>query len=83
MTLPETPTSRWSALEGQPFLLGHARTEEDACNFVYYSKHVHSVTLLLYDESDTINPIFNDRFDYFRNRSARAVLVPVRGRGGD
>lgn len=49
--------------EGLTFPLGATRIEEErAYNFALYSKHVQSVTLLLYTESDIVNPVLSYRF---------------------
>jgi glycogen operon protein len=45
--------------------------EAQAWNFALYSKDAEAVTLLLYAESDLVNPVFTYRFDYLRNKSAR------------
>ena len=72
MTSRSTAASRWAAAEGLPFPLGVTWMEEErACNFALYSKHAHSVTLLLYSESDIMNPVFAYRFDYLKNKSGR------------
>ena len=72
MTLEATAPPRWAATEGLPFPLGPTRIEaEDACNFALYSKHAESVTLLLYTESDIINPVLAYRFDYLKNKTGR------------
>jgi len=72
MTLPEAASSRWAATEGLPFPLGPARiVEQGAYNFALYSKHAHSVTLLLYTENDVVNPVFEYRFDYLKNKTGR------------
>lgn len=72
MTLPETASSRWAATEGLPFPLGPTRIEEEgAYNFALYSKHAESVTLLLYTESDIVNPVLAYRFDYLKNKTGR------------
>ena len=72
MTLEGTVRSRWAATEGLPFPLGPTRIEEeDACNFALYSKHAESVTLLLYTESDIVNPVLAYRFDYLKNKTGR------------
>ena len=42
-----------------------------AWNFALYSKEAEEVTLLLYAETDLVNPVFTYRFDYLRNKSAR------------
>ena len=72
MTLKATAWSRWATTEGLPFPLGATRIEEDdAYNFALYSKHAQSVTLLLYSESDIVNPVLAYRFDYLKNKSGR------------
>ena len=72
MTLPETTSSRWETTEGLPFPLGPTRIDvERAYNFALYSKHAHSVTLLLYTEIDVVNAVFEYRFDYLKNKTGR------------
>src|SRR3989304_1940858 len=72
MTLPETASSRWAATEGLPFPLGPTRIEEEgAYNFALYSKHAESVTLLLYTESDIVNPALAYQFDSLKNKTGR------------
>lgn len=67
-----TPRERWAAAEGLPFPLGATRIEEEgACNFALYSKHAERVALLLYSESDLVDPMLVYRFDYLRNKSGR------------
>jgi isoamylase len=67
-----TASFQWAATEGLPFPLGATRIEEEgAYNFALYSKHAQSVTLLLYTESDIINPVVAYRFDYLKNKSGR------------
>ena len=44
---------------------------EQAYNFALYSKHAHSVTLLLYSESDVETPAFTLVLDCLRNKSGR------------
>ena len=62
----------WGAEEGLPFPLGATWiAEEDAYNFALYSKHAHSVTLLLFGENDTANPLVSRSFDYLKNKSGR------------
>jgi isoamylase len=69
---PVLPLSRWAAAEGLAFPLGPARIEkEGAYNFALYSKHAHSVTLLLYTEGDIVNPVLAYRFDYLKNKTGR------------
>ncbi len=49
----------WTATEGMPFPLGASWVEKDsAWNFALYSKDAESVTLLLYAETDLVNPVF-------------------------
>ncbi|MDX1251516.1 MAG: glycogen-debranching protein [Gammaproteobacteria bacterium] len=85
MTTGTRSTSAWAATEGLPFPLGATRIEEEgACNFALYSKHAQSVTLLLYTESDIVNPVLAYRFDYLKNKTGRIwhcriPLVSMRG----
>lgn len=72
MTSALKPSSRWAAAEGLPFPLGATWIgEERAWNFALYSKHAQSVTLLLYTESDIVNPVLTCSFDYLKNKSGR------------
>ncbi len=72
MTLLETAPSRWAATEGLPFPLGPTRLEEEGTyNFALYSKHAESVTLLLYTQYDSVNPVRTYQFDYLRNKTGR------------
>ncbi|MBU4498674.1 MAG: glycogen-debranching protein, partial [Gammaproteobacteria bacterium] len=72
MTLAEVAASRWEGSEGLPFPLGPTRIEkEGAYNFALYSKHAVNVTLLLYAESDFVNPVLAYRFDYLKNKTGR------------
>jgi glycogen operon protein len=72
MTLQKTASSPWAAAEGLPFPLGATMIKgERAYNFALYSKHAQSVTLLLYTESDIVNPLLAYRFDYLRNKTGR------------
>jgi glycogen operon protein len=62
----------WTTTEGTRFPLGASWVEKDAAwNFALYSKDAESVTLLLYTETDLVNPVFTHRFDYLRNKSGR------------
>jgi glycogen operon protein len=62
----------WAAIEGTKFPLGASWVEKDAAwNFALYSADAESVTLLLYTESDLVNPVFTYHFDYLRNKSGR------------
>lgn len=80
-----TVASRWTRAEGLPFPLGATRVEgQRAYNFALYSKNAHSVTLLLYSESDIVNPVFAYRFDYLKNKSGRIwhCRIPVESMKG-
>jgi glycogen operon protein len=47
-------------VKGLPSSLGATRIKEErAYNFALYSKHVQSVTLLLYIESDLVTPVLS------------------------
>jgi hypothetical protein len=84
-TLQMTAASRWARAEGLPFPLGATWIEEQrAYNFALYSKHAQSVTLLLYSESDIVNPAFAYRFDYLKNKSGRIwhCRIPVESMKG-
>ncbi len=76
---------RWATAEGLPFPLGATRIEEEnAYNFALYSKHAESVTLLLYGESDLVNPVLAFHFDFLKNKTGRIwhcriPLVSMRG----
>ena len=85
MTLPKETSPRWAATEGLPFPLGATRMRRRGrYNFALYSKHAHSVTLLLYSESDIVNPVFAYRFDYLKNKSGRIwhCRIPVESMQG-
>ena len=72
MVEPEKQTMDWTTMEGTPFPFGATWVEEaQAWNFALYSKDAEEVTLLLYAETDLVNPVFTYRFDYLRNKSAR------------
>ena len=72
MTTRIPVSARWAATEGLPFPLGstHVR-EENAYNFALYSKHAHSVTLLLYSEHEVVIPLLTYPLDYLRNKTGR------------
>jgi len=62
----------WAAREGFPFPRGVSWVEEEqAYNFVLYSKYAETVTLLLYREDDIVNPCFKYTFDYLKNKTGR------------
>src|SRR5262249_38597995 len=65
-------TRDWTTTEGTRFPLGASWVEKDsAWNFALYSKDAESVTLMLYTETDFVNPIFTYHFDFLRNKSGR------------
>ena len=62
----------WTAIEGTPVPLGVSWVASaEAYNFVLYSKHAESVTLLLYADADLVTPVFVHRLDYLKNKSGR------------
>ena len=62
----------WTTTEGTRFPLGATWVEEtQAWNFALYSRSAESVTLLLYAETDLVNPVYTYRLDYLRNKSGR------------
>ncbi len=64
--------NRWTAAEGSPRPLGITLAEsEQAYNFALYSKHATGVTVHLYTEHDTVNPIYSYHFDFLKNKSGR------------
>ena len=75
MTFEGTARLRWAVTEGLPFPLGSTRIEEGAYNFALYSKHAERVTLLLYTESDLVNPVLAYRFDDSRTRRAASGIA--------
>ena len=78
-------SSRWAATEGVPFPLGATWLEDEhAYNFALYSKHAHSITLLLYTQSNLVDPVLTHRFDYLKNKSGRIwhCRIPVALTGG-
>jgi len=71
-TLAQPVNFRWASQEGSPYPLGLTWiSEEQAFNFSLYSKHATRVTLLLYNESDQVTPIFNLTLDPFHHKSGR------------
>lgn len=71
---------QWTKIEGSPSPLGVTWVEQDkAYNFALYSKHATGVTLLLYSDQDFVNPIYQYRLSYLRNKSGRVwhCRVPV------
>lgn len=65
-------TRSWMSIEGSPYPLGVSWiAEEQAYNFAVYSKHAETVTLLLFDQQDTTEPIYTFEFDYLTHKSGR------------
>jgi glycogen operon protein len=63
----------WAAEEGTAYPRGVSWIEEEqAYNFVLYSKHAETVTLLLYGEDDIKNACFTYTLDYLKNKTGRA-----------
>ena len=63
----------WAAAEGIGYPRGVSWIEEEqAYNFVLYSKHAETVTLLLYGEDDIKNACFTYTLDYLKNKTGRA-----------
>ncbi|CAG0928546.1 isoamylase [Thermoflexales bacterium] len=62
----------WEERYGAPSPLGATRVEDFwAYNFALYSRDATDVTLLLYDEHDFVNPVYEYRFDYRVNKTGR------------
>ena len=62
----------WAAAEGAPYPLGVTIVDDgQACNFALYSRHAHSVRLLLFRESDVDAPAHQVEFDHLVNKSGR------------
>ena len=62
----------WEAREGSPQPLGvNFVASEQAWNFALYSKHASSVTLHLFHQDDTQNPLYSYRFRPLLNKSGR------------
>src|SRR5947209_641583 len=67
-----TGLSSWSAVEGAPAPLGLTYIpDERAYNFALYSAHATAVTLLLYSDTDPVNPIDTYDFLFPRNKTSR------------
>jgi isoamylase len=62
----------WEKRYGAPSPLGATLVEEyQAYNFALYSRDASDVTLLLYNDHDFVNPVFQYRFDYLVNKTGR------------
>jgi len=62
----------WEQAEGSPLPLGATWIEaEQAFNFAVFAEHAESITLLLYSDTDLVNPLLAYRFDFLRNKSGR------------
>jgi glycogen operon protein len=62
----------WEKRYGAPSPLGVTLIEEyQAYNFALYSRDACDVTLLLYNDHDFVNPIYQYRFDYLVNKTGR------------
>ncbi len=61
--------NNWEIDDGSPYPLG-ASSVENAFNFAIYSKHAEKVTLLLYSESNTLQPLFSLSLDYLKNKTS-------------
>ncbi|PCH59194.1 MAG: glycogen debranching enzyme [Gammaproteobacteria bacterium] len=64
--------NNWEALEGSPRPMGVSFVaSQQAWNFALYSKHASAVTLHLYQQSDTENPVYSYQFKPLLNKSGR------------
>ena len=62
----------WEKRYGAPSPLGATLVEEfQAYNFALYSRDASVVTLLLYNDHDFVNPVYQFRFDYLVNKTGR------------
>ena len=62
----------WEERYGAPSPLGVTRVENFwAYNFALYSRDAADVTLLLYNDHDFVNPVYQYRFDYLINKTGR------------
>lgn len=71
---------RWAQVEGLPSPLGVTWIEpEQSYNFALYSKHATGVILLLYAERDCVNPAYQYRMNYLKNKTGRIwhCRIPV------
>ncbi len=64
--------NKWESLEGSPRPMGVSFIRsQQAWNFTLYSKHATAVTLHLYHENDTTNPMYSYNFKPLLNKSGR------------
>jgi len=62
----------WEKRYGAPSPLGVTLVEEyQAYNFALYSRDASDVTVLLYNDHDFVNPVYQFRFDYLVNKTGR------------
>jgi glycogen operon protein len=62
----------WEQRYGAPSPMGATLVEEyQAYNFALYSRDACDVTLLLYNDHDFVNPVYQYRFDYLVNKTGR------------
>jgi glycogen operon protein len=62
----------WEKRYGAPSPLGATLVEEyQAYNFALYSRDASAVTVLLYNDHDFVNPVYQFRFDYLVNKTGR------------
>src|SRR5512135_815139 len=62
----------WERRYGAPSPLGATLVEEyRAYNFALYSRDASAVTLLLYDDHDFVNPLYEYHFNYLVNKTGR------------
>lgn len=62
----------WEKRYGAPSPLGVTLVEEyQAYNFALYSRDASDVTVLLYNDHDFVNPVYQFRFDYLINKTGR------------
>jgi glycogen operon protein len=75
----------WATEEGIGYPRGVSWIEaEQAYNFVLYSKHAETVTLLLYRQDDIVTPCFTYTLDYLKNKTERTwhCRIPKAAIGG-
>lgn len=63
---------KWYAKEGNPHTSGVTWEEQDrSYNFALFSKEATAVTLLIYNDSDFVNPVCQLRLSHLTNKSQR------------